>query len=78
MKTRAEFYEAVSIYSTQIRGYAAVRHADAKALLGDEWFAKLMADKIRRLGPTDNSVYPWNVTDYLQMKHQAEPAQQES
>lgn len=27
--------------------------------------ARLLDDKIRRLGPTQGTIYPWNVVDYL-------------
>lgn len=52
--------------------YAGVVHSDARALLGDEWFDKMMRDKIRNLGPTPTTVYPWNVQSYLTMKEQRE------
>jgi hypothetical protein len=34
-------------------------------LLGENRFNELTNDKIRCLGPTKDTVYPWNVVDYL-------------
>lgn len=51
--------------TTQIDQYLAVRHDDAQQLLGDVRFAAIMRDRLRRLGPLPNYVYPWNVVDYL-------------
>lgn len=40
---------------------------DVRRLLGDTTFEKLKRDVIRRLGHDAESVYPWNVADYLQL-----------
>lgn len=44
--------------------YKAVTFYSCKQILGDR-FDLLLADPIRRLGPTAESIYPWNVVDYM-------------
>jgi hypothetical protein len=48
-----------------IDGYAGVPLAEAEKVLGEARYAAMMADKIRSKGPTTETVYPWNVVDYL-------------
>ena len=46
-------------------GFHYVEHEQAMKLLGEERFERLLNDPIRRLGPEEKTVYPWNVVDYL-------------
>jgi len=57
-----EMVNAVTIHMSQCH---AVSFDDCEKLLGKTQFAKLKADPIRRLGPVPETVYPWNVVDYL-------------
>ena len=45
--------------------YAAVTRDDALDLLGGDRMDILLTDKVRNLGPTADTLYPWNVVDYL-------------
>lgn len=47
------------------KNFAAVTHSGARLLLGDERFDLMMNDKIKCKGPTADTVYPWNVVDYM-------------
>jgi len=44
--------------------YAAVLHAHCRELLGSR-FDLLLQDPVRKQGPTPDSVYQWNLVDYL-------------
>lgn len=63
--TRAEAESKVTPFVQMVGPYQAMCHADAKQLLGAEGFERLTKDAIRRLGPTAETVYPWNVADCL-------------
>lgn len=63
--TRIEAETIVAPHVFQMFPGQAVTHLEAKSLLGDERFARLLADPIRRWGPTKTTVYPWNVVDYV-------------
>lgn len=66
--TRQEAEALVSQYvHITTSGFLYVEHDDAKAILGERWFASLTHDPIRHLGPKTATVYPWNVVDYLVM-----------
>lgn len=74
--TRTEANEIVApfVYITGPRGmYRAVSKADALALLGEDRYARLLADPIRGLGPSDDAIYAWNVTDYVQHEDLRKP-----
>jgi|JI10StandDraft_1071094.scaffolds.fasta_scaffold08402_9 hypothetical protein len=45
--------------------YSCVSYTDCTFLLGRLRFEALLADPIRRYGPTPATVYSWNVVDYL-------------
>jgi hypothetical protein len=59
-----EFTKQVTV---DIRGFKAVAKSDAKKLLACERYRLLMLDPIKRVGPTNDSIYPWNVVDYLSL-----------
>lgn len=63
--TREEAAAILGPYIARIEQYEAVPLKDAATILGDEVFGRLRADKIRCLGPTPDTVYPWNVIDYM-------------
>jgi hypothetical protein len=44
--------------------YQAVSMEDAAELLGDR-LAMLLDDPVRKHGPTPDTIYPWNIVDYL-------------
>lgn len=56
--------ELVSQHTFRHKQYAAVSHESAKQLLGGR-FDLMMSDPIRKYGPMEGTVYPWNVIDYL-------------
>ena len=62
---RAIAADEVQLATVEVNGYQAVDKLDALRLLGEERLAELLADKIRCLGPTKDTIYPWNVIDYL-------------
>lgn len=45
--------------------FAAVSREAASLVLGNAAFEALTRDKIRGIGPTQGTIYPWNVVDYL-------------
>jgi hypothetical protein len=51
-----------------------VTHSNARALLGDEKWERLQKDRVRFLGPTANTIYPWNIVDYMQDIQRERPA----
>jgi hypothetical protein len=55
----------VDAVTISVEQYKAVDFGVCIRLLGPERFLMLRADPIRRLGPKVETVYPWNVVDYL-------------
>lgn len=49
-----------------INGFQCVTSNDVFSLLGADRYARLISDPIRGRGPTTDSIYPWNVADYMQ------------
>jgi hypothetical protein len=45
--------------------FSAVGFSECLELLGPERFLMLRSDPIRRLGPEKETVYPWNLVDYM-------------
>ena len=66
--TRSDAEKIVAPLIQQIGQYQAVSLAAARQLLGDELFESLASDKVRGCGPTRETIYPWNVADYVQLK----------
>lgn len=62
--TREQATECVSRHEFRIDQYRAVPRSLAKKLLGLR-YELLLIDPIRNIGPTKETVYPWNVIDYL-------------
>ena len=56
----------VAPYIFRVSQYAAISHGDALALLGEDRLSRLTRDPIRKLGPTPETIYPWNVQAYLE------------
>lgn len=46
---------------------------EAERILGPERFKAITADPIRRWGIGANTVYPWNVADYVQVPYLRRP-----
>lgn len=65
---RAEAQKIVDTYVFKVEQYRAVSHMDALKLLGENRFGRLMDDAIRGVGPTKDTIYPWNVVDYMLYK----------
>ncbi len=63
---RAEAVRVVDEYVRQFQQYKYVPWHIAVELLGNARAQRLLRDPIRRLGPAKDTVYPWNVVDYLQ------------
>lgn len=66
MSEREKTESIVARYMQQDGKYQVVSRADAKMLLGDDLYDRLLHDRIRNAGPSPDSLYPWNVVDYLQ------------
>ena len=62
---REEAERQLAPYVRSIAQYSCVTKCDAQKLLGDKTFAVLLADKIRGVGPTEDTIYSWNVVDFL-------------
>ena len=63
--TRPVAQQMVDAVTISVAQYKAVGFCDCLQLLGPERFLTLRSDPIRRLGPKSETVYPWNVIDYL-------------
>lgn len=63
--TRSEAQSVVDSVTFMVDQFKAVDFADCIRLLGPERFLMLRSDPIRRLGPRPETVYPWNLVDYL-------------
>jgi hypothetical protein len=61
---RAQAQAEVLNLATDYRGASVLDYDTAKALLGEERFAKMMADNIRNQPRAGRCVYFWNVLDY--------------
>lgn len=59
-----EYTKEVTI---DINGFKAVLKSDAMKLLACERYRLLLLDPIKRIGPSKDSIYPWNVIDYLSL-----------
>lgn len=63
--TREEADAIVNQHVFQVDQYQAVRREQAMAIIGDVRYERLCNDRVRNLGPNDETLYPWNVSDYL-------------
>lgn len=50
--------------------YATVLRGDIHRVLTTETFNQLVKDKIRNCGPTPETIYAWNLNDYLIIQEQ--------
>jgi hypothetical protein len=57
--------ETVDAVTFKVEQYSAVSFEDCLRLLGSVRFLAMRADPIRRLGPVAETVYPWNLVDYM-------------
>lgn len=62
---RSEAQAIVDAVTFSVDQFKAVDFFDCLRLLGPERFLMLRSDPIRRLGPRTETVYPWNLVDYL-------------
>jgi hypothetical protein len=62
---RIEAEAVVATHIVMVEQYQAVPRSVAEELLGVERYGRLLRDKVRNLGPTADTVYPWNVVDYI-------------
>lgn len=65
--------QAIELVNPHVFNYKQYRCVDltvARSLLGDEYYDRMMADKIKNLGPKPGTIYPWNVIDYLSFRLQ--------
>ncbi len=62
--TRDQAAEIVSCHTFMHEQYKAVSFYSCHQLLGDR-FDLLLKDQVRNKGPTAESIYPWNVIDYM-------------
>lgn len=64
--TREEASTLLGHLRTRVEGrYEAIDTGNALRVLGEERFARLCADPIRKHGPGAGYIYFWNVLDYL-------------
>jgi hypothetical protein len=73
MKVKYSSEDPIPRATHKVNGYSAITHDDAKSILGELLFERMLADKVKGIGPTPDTVYPWNVRDYLMIGDQ-EPA----
>ena len=45
-------------------GFKGVKLENAKSILGEEQFRKMMANRTKSKGPKEGTIYPWNVRDF--------------
>ena len=62
--TRPQAVAIVDAVTIHVQQFAAVPMASVRSLLGERT-TLLQDDPIRRCGPTSDTVYPWNIVDYL-------------
>lgn len=63
----------VDVYTELVKSkisaeYGGITHEAAAELLEQEFFDKMMLDPIKRMGPTKDTVFWWNLRDYLLLK----------
>ena len=69
--SRDKATEVVECCTNRVGLYKGVDVSHVKQLLSEESFERLQKDKIRFLGPNQNTIYPWNVIDYLAEEYEA-------
>ena len=62
---RSEASAMVDAVAILVGPYKGVGLEQVESLLGVDRTTRLLADPIRRLGPNTETVYSWNVVDYL-------------
>ncbi len=62
---RKPAYEKLLPFIQFVEQYAAVALDHACQILGIVVYHRMMTNPIRCLGPNGESVYPWNVVDYM-------------
>ena len=62
---REEAQVKVDAVTYLIDQYKAVSTEDVLILIGAERLEQMQHDPIRKLGPTAETFYPWNVVDYI-------------
>ena len=63
--SRPEAQELVRPHVRMINQYQSIPRCLVIGFIGYDEYMRLEKDPIRRLGPTEDTVYPWNVVDYL-------------
>lgn len=63
--TRPEAQAAVDAATIKVDQFSAVLKSEAATLLGEARYTSLMADRLRSAGPNAETIYSWNVVDYL-------------
>lgn len=63
---RKEALDIVKPFIVKHNQYTVVSRMDTKSLIGSDKYDILLKDKIRNLGPSSDSIYYWNVVDYVQ------------
>lgn len=64
-EAREKAQQIVLPYIKQYEQYHCLSLEDARTILGPTYFDIMMADKVKNLGPIKNTIYYWNVIDYL-------------
>jgi hypothetical protein len=62
---RNDAWKEVDTNTGYVNNLKAVSIDACRKLLGPERLLMLLSDPIRSTGPNEDSVYPWNVVDYL-------------
>jgi hypothetical protein len=63
--TREEAYALVAKCTFRIGPFKAVTLISCQQLLTESAFKRMQKDPLRKHGPSKDTVYPWNVVDYL-------------
>ena len=63
--TREQAQKRVNESTFFVGKLKAVSLESCRVMLGSDRFAMLIADAIRNKGPMAQTVYPWNLVDYL-------------
>lgn len=53
-------------WTVTVNGYSVITRQNARHLLGKEVYDRLCSDKVRGIGPTEDTFYAWSVATYLE------------
>jgi hypothetical protein len=62
---RSQAEKSILPFVKTTKGFKGIDDEDSKKLLTSQAYAAMKKDPIRKLGPTVDSTYPWNIVDYM-------------